>query len=97
MAIYRKAAKRDANEPDIITALTACGATVEQLSGKDMPDLLVGWHGLTLLAEVKVPKTGKLTEGQASWHRNWAGAPVVVLTSAKEAVAWLAELAARER
>lgn len=42
MSIHRKDAKRDANERQIIEALKAAGCSVQQLSGKGLPDLLVG-------------------------------------------------------
>lgn len=38
----RRAAKRDGNEPQIVEALRACGATVAQINEKDIPDLLIG-------------------------------------------------------
>ncbi len=45
--------QRDENEPKIITALKAAGASVYKVSGKRIPDLLVGYLGETFLLEVK--------------------------------------------
>lgn len=70
--------RRDANEPAIIAALRAVGATVEQLSGPDVPDLLVGFARRTWLAEVKTTK-GKLRPGQERWIQTWRGDDVHVL------------------
>lgn len=50
---------RDTNERPIIEALRAAGATVTQLDGKGVPDLLVGFRGQTFLLEVKLPLGAK--------------------------------------
>ncbi len=82
MSLYRRAARRDTNEPPIIKALKIAGATVQQVSIKGVPDLLVGYDGTTFLLEVKHPlgpKGGKsshgqaLSEDEAEWHRKWRG------------------------
>lgn len=72
------AAKRDLNEQDIIKTLRGVGATVQPLSDKGVPDLLVGFRGVNYLLEVKMPTGGKLTSHQVDWHANWNGAAVVV-------------------
>jgi hypothetical protein len=70
--LARHAPKRDENEKDIVAALTLVGATVQPISAKGCPDLLVGWKNpggerRTLLFEVKMP--GKhLNENQVEWH-----------------------------
>ena len=80
--------KRDANEPEIITALENAGATVEQLPiGRGMPDLLVGadmpcpacghMFPQNKLEEVKTEK-GFLNSKQYKWHLNWKGQATVV-------------------
>lgn len=53
----RYARKRDDNEPEIVVALKACGATVTRLNDAGAPDLLVGFAGKTKLLEVKLPLT----------------------------------------
>ena len=49
----RFARQRDANEPEIVAALVAAGATVSKQNEKGAPDLLVGYDGETFLLEVK--------------------------------------------
>ena len=75
--IMRRAAKRDANETEIIKALRQIGATVQPISENDTPDLLVGYQGINYLMEVKTAK-GKLRTGQIEWHDNWRGQTSVV-------------------
>lgn len=78
--------RRDANEKAIIAALRVVGATVQQLSGIDVPDLLVGHHGVNFLLEVKMPK-GELSDGQFEWVKTWRGREVWVVRSPDEALA----------
>jgi hypothetical protein len=85
MSINRKAAKRDKNEPDIIAALLAAGASVSQLSGKGLPDLLVG-YGDNYLLEVKNPDGGKLQPDQVLFVKGWKGRPVAVVWSVDDAL-----------
>jgi len=95
----RFARNRDANERDIVRALRAAGATVQQLDATGVPDLLVGWRGETLLLEVK-PEHGKaerhgkrtatgLRGTQELWWASWRGRPPVVVTTPEEALAVL--------
>lgn len=75
----------DQNQPEIVAALRAAGATVTptHMIGHGFPDLAVGWYDrgsgryLTTLIEVKMPK-GKLTPDELSWMRAWGGAVSVV-------------------
>ncbi len=73
----RRQAIRDANEPEIVDALERVGATVARLSGKGLPDLLVGFRGVNYAIEVKdgskVPSDRRLTPDQVEWHRTWRG------------------------
>jgi len=76
--------KVDANQPQIVAAFEAMGATVQHLHdvGRGCPDLLIGYKGRNLLVEVKdgkkIPSARKLTERQEKWHREWRGSVVVV-------------------
>lgn len=79
MSIHRTAAKRDGNEREIIDALKAVGASVQPLSAKGCPDLLVGYRGENILMEVKLPK-GKLTDDEQVWHDGWRGQVAIVRT-----------------
>jgi hypothetical protein len=87
MSIHRAAAKRDKNEPEIIAALLAVGASVSQLSGKGLPDLLVGFQGTNYLLEVKNKEAGgKLKPDQVAFIEGWQGRPVVVVWSVADAL-----------
>lgn len=77
MSCKRYAAKRDSNENEIVDALKACGATVQKLSEKNVPDLLVGFRNKNFLIEIK-SETGQLSRGQQEWHRSWSGSVFVV-------------------
>lgn len=85
MSIYRRAAKRDANEPAIIQALRGVGATVAQNSARGLPDLIVGYRGVNYLIEVKAPK-GTLTPDQVAFMTDWRGALVHVCKTPDEAL-----------
>jgi len=82
----RRAAKVDANQPDIVAALRKIGATVQPLHavGQGCPDLLVGWRGMNTVIEVKdgskPPSARKLTPDQVEWHAEWRGQVTVVET-----------------
>jgi thymidylate synthase (FAD) len=90
MTARRTAARRDNNEPDIILALRARGCSVQQISDKGVPDLLVGLIAhdgtpVNLLMEVKSDK-GHLTDDQEIFFKDWMGQRCVV-RSVKEALA----------
>lgn len=80
----RRAAKIDANQPEIVDALRRAGATVQPIHtvGSGVPDLLVGYRGVNLLMEVKdgdKPESAqKLTPDEAEWHQNWLGQRSIV-------------------
>ena len=59
------------------------GCSIVHLSGVGLPDLLVGYHGVTLLMEVK-NKT-RLTKSQKLWHGKWTG-HVAIVKSPEEAI-----------
>jgi hypothetical protein len=89
----RRAAARDANEPELIKALRQVGASVQPLSAPGVPDLLVGYRGVTYLLEVKMPlgpKGGedkrKLTPDQRAWWLAWRGRHPSVVHDVKEAL-----------
>lgn len=92
----RRAAKVDGNQPEIVKALRAVGATVRDLSGvgQGCPDLLVGYRGRNVLIEVKdpsqPPNKRKLTPDQAEFHALWRG-QVIVVESPEAAIAALVE------
>jgi hypothetical protein len=91
--IVRRAARRDANEREIIEALRKAGAYVKQINDEGAFDLLV-WHaGKTLLLEVKdgkkPPSARKLTEAEAAFHAEWPGDNLFIVNSVDEALALL--------
>lgn len=65
----RRAARRDANEPEIIAALLAAGYDVQQA---DFVDLIVGRNRQCWLLEVKTAD-GDLTPRQEKLLREWRG------------------------
>jgi soluble P-type ATPase len=87
----RRAAKVDANQEQVVSALRAAGATVQSLAaiGKGCPDLLVMFRGALFLLEVKdggkVKSAQKLTDAQVKWHQTW-GAMVEVVNSPEQAL-----------
>ena len=89
----RTAARRDANERDIIKALEAEGAFVRQINDEGRFDLLV-WHkGQTLLMEVKdgakPPSARRLSDAEQKFHDEWPGDNLYVVNSEAEAIAIL--------
>jgi hypothetical protein len=73
------ARRTDACQADIVAALRAVGASVEDLHlvGHSAPDLLAGYQGQNYLIEVK-SNIGHLSEGQRQWHAAWRGKVWVV-------------------
>ena len=98
MSIYRRAAKVDANQVDIVEALRTAGASVEAI--RRPVDLLIGHSGRTMLMEVKNPASerGK-REAKAGGNKNqldfkatWRGGTVVTVDSVEAALRALAVL-----
>lgn len=94
MSLNRYAKKRDASEPEIVSALIQCGFSVVRL---DQPlDLLVGVPGrrgrpLMYLVECKV-EGAKLNKNQVEFMASWRGPKPVVLRSAVDAYDWAIEV-----
>lgn len=86
-----RSAKADANQPEIVKALRAAGASVQHLHsvGAGCPDLVCGYRGVNYLIEVKdgsKPPSGRaLTPDQVAWHGGWRGS-VSVVTSIDDAL-----------
>ena len=95
-----RAARIDANQPEIVRALRKAGCSVQPLHtvGGGVPDLLVCIPGLNhpsaksglYLLEIKdgakPPSARQLTPDQKAWHRDWCG-PVHVVESIEAALA----------
>lgn len=91
MSLARQAKRRDANEPEVVEALEACGAYVIRL---DVPcDLLVGFRGKFFALEIKDSSKPAyeriLTHGQIAFRNDCLrhGLPFAVVTSVSEALA----------
>lgn len=91
----RRAARTDANQIQVVSALRAAGAKVEDLSavGKGVPDLLCQYQGAFYLIEVKdgrkTPSQRKLTPDQVKWHDEWKCAFLGVVESPDEALKFI--------
>jgi hypothetical protein len=84
-----RAAKIDANQPEIVEALRSVGCTVQSLAtiGKGCPDLLVAKQNTPpgmWLVEVKGPK-GTLTPDQVDFLAAWNG-PVHIVRTVDDAL-----------
>jgi len=67
----RRAARVDANQEAIVSALRAAGAYVWIIG---LPvDLLVGYKGHSFLVEIKSTSKKRLTKLQADFFENWSG------------------------
>ena len=67
----RYAARVDANQEQIVSALRGAGAYVWIIG---LPvDLLVGYKGHTFLVEIKTDSKKRLTKLQADFFENWHG------------------------
>lgn len=75
----RRAARRDANQPEIVAALRAIGAWVFPLHtvGRGFPDVLVYFRRQFFLLEIKT-RGGRLTPDQQQWHKEHPGAATIV-------------------
>jgi len=80
----RRAAKLDANQPEIVEALIQAGCSVQSLAslGRGVPDLLVGRGGRNFVLEVKdpaqPPSKRKLTRDELLWFQRWRGHRIIV-------------------
>ncbi len=83
----RYAARVDANQDQIVSALRAAGAYVWIIG---LPvDLLVGYKGKTILVEVKNGSKKRLTKLQADFFENWSGSTLVRIDSPESALRML--------
>lgn len=95
-----RACLTDRNQKEIVAALRNAGASVHVLSqvGKGFPDLLIGYLGINMCAEIKdgeAPKSQrKLTADQEKWHAAWRGS-VTVIESVDQALALLKGMSER--
>ena len=80
----RYAARVDANQEQIVSALRAAGAYVWIIG---IPvDLLVGYRGHTFLVEIKSTTKGRLTPLQRDFFENWGGSTLSRVDSPEAAL-----------
>ena len=80
----RYAARVDANQTQIVSALRAAGAYVWIIG---LPvDLLVGYKGHSFLMEVKDGSSKRLTKLQADFFENWSGSTLCRVDSPEAAL-----------
>ena len=80
----RFAARIDANQTQIVSALRAAGATVWIIG---LPvDLLVGYKGHTFLVEVKTNSKKRLTSLQTDFFETWGGGTLCRIDSPEAAL-----------
>lgn len=88
MSINRRNPKRDQSEPQIVVLLQKSGAVVHRVSGKGIPDLLIGFRGKTYLAECKTGNR-KLNDNQIEFFETWNGFPPVIFRSIEDVTEWV--------
>ena len=80
----RYAARVDANQDQIVSALRAAGAVVWIIG---LPvDLFVGFKNHTFLVEIKTTSKKKLTKLQADFFENWTGGTLCRIDSPEAAL-----------
>jgi len=89
----RLAARRDANEDQVVSALKAYGAHVEKINDAGRFDLLVWYRGATILMEVKdgnkPPSARRLTDAEQAFHDRWPGDNLHIVLGPEDAIAVL--------
>jgi len=82
----------DANQAEIIRVLRAAGATVTILAGVGFgcPDLVVGFHGVNLLYEIKNlnGRGDRMTAAETEWIETWRG-QISIVYDAQQALSVL--------
>lgn len=94
--IARRAAKRDAIEPELVAVLESFSMSVFLLN--EPVDAVVGFRGVTHLVEFKSGHKGygrALNDNQQTFADAWRGASVVMLHSRDEAIAWAQSICRR--
>ena len=72
---FMYAKRTDSTQTAIVKTLEKMGAVVHDLSGhgRGIPDLLVGYRGLTVLVECKADSKAKFTPAQQDFLKTWKG------------------------
>jgi hypothetical protein len=92
----RRAARADTNQPDIVRKLRSLGASIwhTHTIGRGGPDIVVGYCGVNVLAEIKRDESEPLTPAEFKFHAAWRG-QIVVLRGIDDAIGLLDKM--RER
>ena len=86
----RHAARVDANQEQIVSALRGAGAFVWIIG---LPvDLLVGYKGHSFLMEIKTDSKKRLTKLQADFFLRWCGGMLFRIDSPEAALRMLKEI-----
>lgn len=82
---FRRVAKVDSNQAEIVNQLRKSGAKVLHLHQlKNCCDLLVGFKGKIALFEIKTSIKKKLTDGEDKFKNEWHGYPVYTATCVED-------------
>jgi len=86
----RRAARVDANQEQIVSALRSAGAYVWIIG---LPvDLLVGYMNHTFLVEIKTDSKKRLTKLQTDFFENWVGGTLCRIDSPEAALRMLSTI-----
>jgi len=79
---YRRNAKVDANQKEIVHAVSALDGVTVEVIGKPL-DLVIGYEGRTYIVEIKNPDgKDKLEPDQETFFKTWTGHAAVARTAA---------------
>lgn len=85
----RTKARKDRNQDLIVEALRKAGVYVRIMNNPDLPDLLCGYMGVTVLIEIKdgerFPSERRLRPGQQKFFNEWTGGPLAKIETIGEA------------
>ena len=88
---FRRKAKVDKNQKEIVQALRKAGASVLITSQlKNCFDILVGFQGVNYIVEIKdgnlPPSQRKLSAGETKFKDNWKGGKYYIIESVEQAI-----------
>lgn len=94
LGTMRRRVHKDSNHDAVVAELRAHGATVLETHalGNGLPDLIVGYRGVTALVELKngsrdhqtIREKRERLARQAAYLARWAGGPAFVATSTED-------------